>query len=62
MSQAKVSANKVAGVMDMQSKETKGKKMTEIRHYPCQQCKTDILRLIGVFKLDATTTKVNRTS
>jgi len=33
-----------------------------IPHWPCQHCKAGILRLIGVFKLDVTTTKVDRTS
>lgn len=39
-----------------------GENVTLIPNWPCQHCKVGILRLIGVFKLDATPTKVDRTS
>ncbi|WP_263640644.1 transposase [Pseudoalteromonas sp. TAB23] len=40
----------------------KTENVTLIPHWPCQHCKAGILRLIGVFKLYETTTKVERTS
>ncbi|NLR17269.1 IS91 family transposase [Pseudoalteromonas peptidolytica] len=39
-----------------------GENVTLIPNWACQHCKVGILRLIGVFKLDATPTKVDRTS
>ncbi|WP_029215831.1 IS91 family transposase [Pseudoalteromonas maricaloris] len=39
-----------------------GENVTLVPNWPCQHCKVGILRLIGVFKLDATPTKVDRTS
>ena len=42
--------------------KAKAENVTLIPHWPCQHCKAGILRLIGVFKLDATPTKVERKS
>ncbi|WP_193051496.1 transposase, partial [Pseudoalteromonas undina] len=40
----------------------KTENVTLIPHWPCQHCKAGILRLIGVFQLYETRTKVERTS
>ena len=42
--------------------KAKTENVTLIPHWPCQHCKAGILWLIGVFKLDVTTIKVERTS
>ncbi|NKC18851.1 hypothetical protein CWC29_008335 [Pseudoalteromonas sp. S4498] len=44
------------------AKRPKTESVTLIPYWPCQHCKAGTLRLIGVFKLDATTAKVERTS
>lgn len=44
------------------AKKPKTENVTLIPHWPCQHCRTGILRLIGVIKLDATPSKVDRKS